>query len=192
MYELTVTFTSSNTINVSANTYWSCEAIGNNFTLSKYSGVGNGVININIPSNIPFADGSVVFAYGDDKCRKKEFTVFENNNNYIVTEPGYFICVDPNNNKEIKTINLFYTEPNEVFYVNVQCFDGWNVGNVSSNVKYVKDDNSVMIISPSDSSNGELTIIPTHHGYDNENNVIVRIINKQYGMEYNTSIAGAN
>ena len=172
MYELTVTFTSSNTINVSANTYWSCEAIGNTFTLSKYSGVGNDEIKVNIPSSIPFADGSVIFAYGDDRCRKEELTIFANNNNYIVTEPSYFICVDDN----VKMIKLFYSEPKEVHYVSVQCFDGWEVE--SDTIKYVKDDNSVMIISPDDGSNGELTIVPKHNGTNNENNVIVNLMKK--------------
>lgn len=174
MYELTLIFTNPNTINVLSNTCWSCEAIGNNFTLSKYSGVGNGEIKVNIPSSIPFANGSVIFTYGDDKCRKKELTIFANNNNYIITEPSYFICVDDN----VKTIKLFYSEPNEVHYVSVQCFDGWNIDNVSSNVQYVKDENSIMIISPSDGNNGELTIVPTYHGDNNENNVIVNIIKK--------------
>ena len=118
MYTFSATVTSSYTISVISNTYWSCKVEGN-FKLSKYDGEGNFIIDIIIPDDIMIADGVVTFSFGDERCNYPELTIFLSNLCYVSTNPSYRMCNDE------KTIFFFYEEAKETFYVSVTCFDGW-------------------------------------------------------------------
>jgi hypothetical protein len=167
MYTFSATVTSSYTISVISNTYWSCKAEGN-FKLSKYDGEGNFIIDIIIPDDIMIADGVVTFSFGDERCNYPELTIFLSNLCYVSTNPSYRICNDE------KTIFFFYEEAKETFYVSVTCFDGWTVE--STNLEYITSNNDVMIISSG--KDGELKIIPNHQC--NRKNIIhVKLLKKQ-------------
>ena len=155
--------TSSNTISISSDTYWSCKAEGT-FELSKYSGNGNDEIDVIFFDDITIANGRVIFSYGDGKCKYPDLTVFLNNNDYIETIPNYEICEGK------RKINFFFDTPGETFYVSISCFDGWSVE--SHEMPYIISGNEIMLISTDDDS--ELQIKPQN----NENIIYVKLIKK--------------
>ena len=103
MYQFNATLKSNHTIEVESNTYWSCKVEGN-FKLSKYDYSGDCVINIIIPDDIMFVEGTVYFSYGDERCKYPEIEVFLNNDCYIETYPNYVVCDDE------KTIFFYYLD----------------------------------------------------------------------------------
>lgn len=167
MYQFNATLKSNHTIEVESNTYWSCKVEGN-FKLSKYDYSGDCVINIIIPDDIMFVEGTVYFSYGDERCKYPEIEVFLNNDCYIETYPNYVVCDDE------KTIFFYYEDARETFNISVLCFGQWNAR--SSNLDYITTNNELIVISP-DSDEGELTITP-QNDCNGENVIHVKLIKK--------------
>lgn len=110
---------------VNANTFWSCNVYGN-FTLSKYSGTGNGTntcnetIDINIPKELPSAQGKVVFSYGDERCNYPSIDIYLINECYIRTEPMF---VEKPNGERI--IRIKFKEENEAVSIKIYSNGIW-------------------------------------------------------------------
>jgi len=167
MYTFSATLTSDYSINVDTNTYWSCKVIGN-FMLSKYDGEGGEIVDIIIPEDVTNANGTVIFSYGDERCKYPDLPVYLANLCYIDTEPKYRICNDE------KIIFFEYEENREVFFVSVRCYNGWKVE--STDLKFITNNNEIMIISSG--KDGEVKIIPDND-CGGKNIVKIKLIKKR-------------
>ena len=128
-----------NKLFVSTNTFWSCSVYGN-FRLSKYSGTKGGEITIEVPKELPFASGEVIFSYGDERCRYPSIDIFIMNDCYIRTEPMYNECkiaatsekCEANEDKSVqfssdkKILKLAFKEDNEAISVKVYSNGIWS------------------------------------------------------------------
>ena len=137
MYTFNVGKTGNKLI-VNTNTFWSCSVYGN-FRLSKYSGTEGGEITIEVPKELPFASGEVIFSYGDERCKYPSIDIFIMNDCYIRTEPMYNECKEAIiynencddkinvNNKRI--LKLTFKEDNESINVRVYSNGIWSATN---------------------------------------------------------------
>jgi len=80
---------------ITTNTFWSCNVLGN-FRISKLNGVGSDSIKMSVPKELPYANGKVIFSYGDERCEYPSIDVFIINDCYIATEPMYNVCGEDN------------------------------------------------------------------------------------------------
>lgn len=147
MYTFNVGKTGNKLI-VNTNTFWSCSVYGN-FRLSKYSGTEGGEITIEVPKELPFASGEVIFSYGDERCRYPSIDIFIMNDCYISTEPMYNECPDG------KTLKLIFKEDNEAISVKVYSNGIWSATN-SDNIKTFKNGDELLISA----KEGTITVKP--------------------------------
>lgn len=172
MYEFSAIVTNEYTVDITSNTYWSCKAEGN-FKLSKYDGSGSTSLEIEIPSDVMRAEGTVYFSYGDERCKYPELYIYLDNLCYITSNPMYTVCKTDNGAEE-KTVTFFYEDANEAFTISVFCFDGWTVD--TTDFECITSNNSVMIVASG--RDGELRIVPNHQ-CGGRSIIHVKLIKKQ-------------
>ena len=167
MYTFNVGKTGNKLI-VNTNTFWSCSVYGN-FRLSKYSGTEGGEITIEVPKELPFASGEVIFSYGDERCKYPSIDIFIMNDCYIRTEPMYNECkiavtsekceadegknVQFNSDKRI--LKLTFKEDNEAISVKVYSNGIWSETHTEG-IKTFKNGDELLISA----KEGTITVKP--------------------------------
>ncbi len=129
---------SGNTLVVNSDTYWSCNAYGS-IRLSQYSGSGDTTITIELPDDMSFGFGRVVFSYGDGRCDYPSLNVYLTNECWIKTIPMYKTRKE--GDETIHEINIPYTEDGEAINVKVFSNTPWYVEGLNVYV----NDNDILI-----------------------------------------------
>ena len=149
---------------ISSNTHWNCKVDGN-CLLSKCNGIGNDVIKIIVPRELPSASGAITFSYGDERCSYPEIDVYLLNDCYISTIPSYSVCKEGN----VLLIPFYYSS--EKLTITVLSNGIWTTTNLT-NCKIVINGDELVII-PKNKNDGSLEIIPNIGC--KENHVIVKL-----------------
>lgn len=155
------------TNDIDKETKWSCKVDGN-FTLDKYSGIGNSLIRIDT-SNIHFdaLQGTVFFAYGDNRCKAEEIQVQINNPCFIKTIPSYIECQDEfDKSVSNKIIYFYYTDDKEVFYVKYTLGINSSIKIDGDESHYISLKDKIMFISSDDDTMFTINIVPYHYDGD--------------------------
>ena len=151
-------------ITITSNTYWNCTSEGN-FMLSKYSGVGNDEIEIDVPQDVAVAEGTVTFNYGDDRCAYPVIKIYEGNVCYIMTVPMFMT----QNGK--RHIYFHFEDKGNIFPVEIMTstysMDSWQVKETNNAYAIAsddfltlisKEDNGYVIIGPKNCDSGDFDI----------------------------------
>lgn len=129
-----------------------------NFILSKYSGIGNAQLDMNVPKELPFANGEVIFSYGDERCTYPSIDVFIINDCYIRTEPMYNECSISVTNEKYENrriLKLVFKEDGDAISVKIYTNGIWTETHTSGINTYTSGDE--LFISAKE---GTITITP--------------------------------
>ena len=168
---------------ISTNTFWSCNVYGN-FMLSKYSGEGNDEITISVPKELPYANGRVIFSYGDERCEYPSIDIFMINDCYIRTEPMFNKCSMYVGSEECKdekkivefgsksnVLALSFKEENESISVKIYSNGIWHVTDKSPNdIDYFINGDELLISA----KEGYVRVKP-NIGCPDDNDVVIRM-----------------
>lgn len=149
------------TIIIESDTYWSCRCDGN-ILLSKYSGIGDDVIDLLKHEDIKYHVGHVYFTYGDERCEYPyELIQYKNNCIILDTTPMWTLCDDDSTKviffkykDESDTIRIKVHPPNiEYIYDKngnlIEVDKGWKVVDDGGHV-YFCNDNEILIVANTD------------------------------------------
>lgn len=153
-----------NKIIISSNTHWDCKVDGD-CLLSKRNGIGNDTIEIKVPRELTYVNGTLTFSYGDERCEYPSIDVFYINDCYIKTIPSYSVCENGN------ILVIPFNRPRELFTVTVLANGLWTVKNlINCNTSI---NGNELVIVPIEKINGSLEIVPNIGC--KENHVIVQL-----------------
>lgn len=131
---------------VICNTYWSCRCDGN-ILLSKYSGEGNGEIDIITVDELYWHDGNIYFTYGDERCDYPHTHIyFKNPCVTLNTYPKWILC----NDNSTKALYFKYKHDTDTFKFYVDAPNNeWEIKDDGGHT-YFHNDHEVLLVANND------------------------------------------
>ena len=151
----------NDTLVIKCDTYWSCKCEGN-IMLSKYSGIGDDIIELLNHEEMKYHEGYVYFTYGDERCEYPyKLVQYRNDCITIDTMPMWTLCNDEktkvlffNYKHETDTFRFKVHPPNVEYEYDeegklIKYDKGWDVVDDGGHV-YFYNDNEVLLVANTD------------------------------------------